>query len=312
MRKNCLEAVYRLAKTDSRVVFIGSDLGEGTLDNFRLEIPDRFFMEGISEAHIVGMAAGLALEGKIVYINTIATFLTRRCYEQVVVDLGMHELPVRLLASGGGLVYAPLGPTHEAIEDIAIMRAIPGMTVIAPADALEMEQLMSQTLEPSGPIYVRIAKGDEACVTAGLEPALIGAARHVRTGDDALLICTGVMLQQCLAAADLLARCGIEAAILHCHTIKPLDEVAVLEACGRVACVVTVEEHSLIGGLGSALAELMLEQDRNPNWRFKRIALPDAFPGHYGSQKQLWEHFGLTPESISATVQTLLGMATVR
>src|SRR5881275_3243224 len=132
MRKTSLDMVYELARQDKRIFFIGSDLGIGTLKQFKAEMPDRFFMEGVSEANLVGMAAGLALEGKIVYVNTIATFLTRRCFEQNVLDLGLHNANVRLIANGGGVVYAPLGPTHLAIDDIAIMRAIPNMTVVAP------------------------------------------------------------------------------------------------------------------------------------------------------------------------------------
>ena len=141
VRKAALLGVYELARRDDRVVFIGSDITKQNLEQFEQDYPDRFFMEGIYEAHIIGMAAGLALSGKIPYINTIATFLTRRCYEQIVVDVCLHELPVRLLGSGGGVVYAPLGPTHLATEDIAIMRAIPNMTVVAPCDADEMARL---------------------------------------------------------------------------------------------------------------------------------------------------------------------------
>src|SRR5881275_2159 len=137
MRKTSLDMVYELAKHDRRVVFIGSDLGPDTLKQLKAEYPRQFLMEGVSEANIVGMAAGLALEGKIPYVNTIATFLTRRCFEQIVLDLCLHETRVRLLASGGGMVYAPLGPTHLAIEDLAILRAIPNMTILAPADANE-------------------------------------------------------------------------------------------------------------------------------------------------------------------------------
>src|SRR6266705_2239124 len=143
MRKTSLDMVYELARKDKRVFFIGSDLGIGTLKQFKEEMPERFFMEGVSEANIVGMAAGLALEGKIVYINTIATFLTRRCFEQVALDLCLHKANVRLIANGGGVVYAPLGPTHEAIEDIAIFRALPNMTIIAPGDANEMRRFMT-------------------------------------------------------------------------------------------------------------------------------------------------------------------------
>ena len=155
MRQSSLEKVYELAKKDTRVLFIGSDLGIGTLKKFKQEMPERFLMEGISEASIIGMAAGLAMEGKVPYINTIATFLTRRCFEQIIIDLCLHHVNVRLLGSGGGLVYAPLGPTHQAIDDIAILRAIPNMTIVAPADAEEMKRLMDKTLDYQGPIYRR-------------------------------------------------------------------------------------------------------------------------------------------------------------
>jgi transketolase len=135
MRKTCVDMVYTLAKKDPRVVFIGSDLSPGLLKDMQAEFPDRYFMEGIAEQHVMGMAAGMALEGFIPYVNTIATFITRRCYEQVAVDACLHNLPIRLISNGGGLVYTPLGPTHLAIEDIAIMRALPNMTVVAVSDA---------------------------------------------------------------------------------------------------------------------------------------------------------------------------------
>src|SRR5262249_28306794 len=165
MRKKCLDMVYELAKKDERIFFIGSDLGVGTLDAFKKEMPDRFFMEGVSEQSLVSMAAGLALEGKIVYFNTIATFITRRCFEQNVLDLGLHKANVRLIANGGGVVYAPLGPTHLAIDDIAILRAIPHMTIVAPCDANEMARLMPLTVDHQGPIYIRLGKGGDPIVS---------------------------------------------------------------------------------------------------------------------------------------------------
>src|SRR6201986_4483313 len=140
MRETCINMVYELAKQDERVVFIGSDLSPGLLKEMKEEFPDRYYMEGVTEANIIGMAAGLAMEGYIPYVNTIATFITRRCYEQVAVDVCMHNLPIRLIGNGGGLVYAPLGPTHLAIEDIAIMRALPNMTVVAVCAAGEMKR----------------------------------------------------------------------------------------------------------------------------------------------------------------------------
>src|SRR5499433_1937228 len=215
--------VYELAKRDRRALFIGSDLSPGLLDKMRQEMPERWYMEGITEANVIGMAAGLAMEGYIPYVNTIATFITRRCYEQVAVDLCLHDLPVRLIANGGGLVYAPLGPTHQAIEDIAIMRALPNMTVVCPADADEAARLMEQTLDWPGPIYVRLAKGGDAIVSRAEHGFQIGRAILMRPPGDVLMVTTGIMLQRALAAADLLAAQGIRAGILHMHTVKPLD-----------------------------------------------------------------------------------------
>ena len=149
MRRTCLDMVYELAKRDERVVFIGSDLGPGVLENMRVEMPDRFFMEGVSEANIIGMAAGLAMDGFIPYVNTIATFLTRRCFEQISIDLCLHNLSVRLIANGGGLVYAH--SDHIAIDDVALMRTQPNMTIVSPSDAQEMKCLMPETLKWNGP-----------------------------------------------------------------------------------------------------------------------------------------------------------------
>src|ERR1700693_2921069 len=165
MRQTCLNMVYDLAKRDRRVLFIGSDLSPGLLPDMKKEMPERYYMEGIMEQNVVGMAAGFAMEGYVPYVNTIATFITRRCYEQVAVDLCLHDLPVRLIGNGGGLVYAPLGPTHLAIEDMAIMRALPNMAVVAVCDAQEMKSLMDVSLDLPHPIYIRLAKGGGASVS---------------------------------------------------------------------------------------------------------------------------------------------------
>src|SRR5712672_407660 len=176
MRPACINKVFELAKRDPRVAYIGSDLSPDLTERMKAEMPGRAFMEGVSEQHVVGMAAGLAMEGFIPYVHTIATFITRRCYEQVAVDLCLHNLPVRLIGNGGGLVYAPLGPTHEAIEDIAIMRALPRMTIVAPADAEEMRRLMPLTVDYPGPIYIRLAKGGDPVVSNDHIPFQIGKA----------------------------------------------------------------------------------------------------------------------------------------
>ena len=147
MRKACLNSIYTQAKKNNKIIFIGSDLGPGVLDDFKTEFPNRFFMEGVSEQFIIGMSAGLALDGFLPYVNTISTFLTRRCLEQIIVDLCMHKLPVKLIGNGGGLVYAPLGPTHQAVDDIALMRSIPNMTVLSPADCAETAHNAEKQLE---------------------------------------------------------------------------------------------------------------------------------------------------------------------
>jgi len=306
MRKSCLNKVYELAKGDERVIFIGSDLGSNTLDAFKSEIPGRFFMEGISEANVVGIAAGLALEGKIVYVNTIATFLSRRCYDQIAMDLCFHNLPVRLIGNGGGFVYAPLGPTHQAIEDMAIMRALPNMTIIAPADSKEMNKLMPETLEHEGPIYVRLAKGYDPIVTMDDYDFKIGQAYVYRQGLDALVVTTGVTLQVALAAAEALNKQGIELTILHCPTVKPFDSKTLLAILKEISIVVTVEEHTLNGGLGSVVAEVLAETHwLAPVW-FQRIGIPDTFADEFGSQASLMERFGITSERLQASIKNFL------
>src|SRR3981081_2744113 len=214
MRNACLDKVHDLAKRDGRVVFIGSDLSPGLLGDMKREMPERYYMEGITEQNVVGMAAGFAMEGFIPYVHTIATFITRRCYEQVAVDLCLHNLPVRLIGNGGGLVYAPLGPTHLAIEDIAIMRALPNMTVVAVCDADEMIRFMDQTLDWPGPIYIRLAKGFDPIVSRNELGFEIGKAIPLRVAahgmSSALLVSTGVATTRALAAAELLAAKGIE------------------------------------------------------------------------------------------------------
>jgi len=305
MRKTCLDMVYELARKDRRIFFIGSDLGVGTLKQFKAEMPDRFLMEGVSEANVVGVAAGLALEGKIVYVNTIATFLTRRCFEQVALDLCLHNANVRLIANGGGVVYAPLGPTHEAIEDIAIFRSLPRMTIIAPADAEEMRRMMPTTVDHAGPIYIRLGKGGDPVVTNDRVPFQIGRAFPMREGSDALIITTGIMLKAALDAAASLAGSGIEAAVLHVPTVKPFDQETFLEIAAPVRTIVVAEEHTVIGGLGSAVAEIIAETDFQTPKRFKRIGIPDVFPDQYGSQASLLKRYDITAERIVSVVQQL-------
>jgi transketolase len=309
MRATCQNMVYELAKRDNRVIFIGSDLSPGLLADMKKEMPERWYMEGITEANVIGMAAGLAMEGYVPYVNTIATFITRRCYEQVAVDLCLHQLPVRLIGNGGGLVYAPLGPTHLAIEDMAIMRALPNMTVTAVCDAKEMVRLMNCTLDWPHPIYIRLAKGGDPVVSREENGFAIGKAIpmvRARSRRSVVFMATGVMTTNCLAAADLLSKDGHDASVVHFHTVKPLDEETVLEFADGAELVVTVEEGTRIGGFGSAVTDLLVEKLGVAIPPVLRIGLPDAFPHKYGLQEELFEVYGLTPAQIAAgTVKSL-------
>jgi transketolase len=306
MRRTCLDMVYKLALQDERIFFVGSDLGFETMKEFHDNIPERFIMEGINEAHAVGLAAGLAMDGKVVYLNTIATFLIRRSYEQVIIDLCMHNAAVRLIGNGGGLVYAPLGATHLAFEDIAAARAVPNMTILAPADADEMRRLMPLTIDHPGPMYIRLAKGYDPIVTSDKVRLAIGKGVPMRQGRDALIVTTGITLIFALTAARCLAGEGIEVAVLHLPTIKPMDVETLLEMADPVRMIVTIEEHSIIGGLGSAVAEVLVDHDALNTKKLKRIALPDVFPEKYGSQATLLNYYGIDSPAIENAIRNEL------
>jgi transketolase len=307
MRKTALKSVLNLARVDSRVCFIGSDLGAGTMDDFVKEMPERIFREGISEQHVIGLAAGLALDGKIPYVNTLATFITRRCLEQIILDIALHDAKVRLIGNGGGLVYAPLGPTHVTTDDLGFMRLIPNMAILAPCDAKEMKSLMPTTLDWEGPIYIRLAKGNDQIVSCDHQ-FIIGKSVSYAEGEKALLICTGICLQICLSASELLKKSNINVGILHMPTIKPLDIDAILSRIPRYKAIITVEEHNISGGLGSAVAEILLESALPILPKFKRIGFPNKFINNYGKQYEHFNFNNITPTGIANEVFNILSI----
>ena len=306
LRNTSLNCLFELAQKDERVVFIGSDLGPGVMDDMKKELPDRFFMEGVSEQHIVGMAAGLAMEGFIPFVNTIATFLTRRCFEQVALDVCLHDLPVRLIANGGGVVYAPLGPTHLATEDLAILRALPNMTIIAPCDANEMTRAMDETLVWPGPIYVRIAKGGDEIISCEKNKFSIGKAIVMRDPGKVLFVTTGIITQRALHAAARLSELGISAGVLHVHTVKPFDIETLIDSITDVELIVTAEEHILTGGLGSAVLEAINDRVLAEQPRITRMGLSDRFSEIYGSQEDILEANGLGITALVERAQRFL------
>lgn len=305
MRKIATNAIHALAKRDPRVVFVGSDLRAGILDEMRAEMPERFYMEGVSEAALIGLAAGLAFEGYLPYVSTISTFLTRRCLEQVAIDVALHNLPVRLIGNGGGAVYAPLGPTHMAIDDVALLRSMPNMAIVAPCDAREMQRAMDATLDWNGPIYIRVAKGGEPVISGDDSRFAIGKATSMRSGRDALFIGTGIATTQAMEAATLLAQYHIAAGVLHVHTVKPLDVEAIVSAASGAALVVTVEEHLRDGGLGTAVAETLV--DAGVAVPLLRLGFPDRYWHEYGNQDHILGLCGLLAPQLAATVRARLG-----
>ena len=300
MRQTCLKTIYEISKKDKKILFVGSDLGPGVMENFKKKFPDRFFMEGVAEQSIIGMAAGLAMEGFKPYVNTIATFLTRRCYEQVFVDLCLHKLPVRLVANGGGLVYAPLGPTHQSIEDISILRTIPNMSIISPCDSVEMKKLIIDTKNLKGPLYIRIAKGNDTIITHSKEKIKFGKSITKIVPRKFLILSTGVMTQIAIKAAEKINKrhgknfCGV----LHFATIKPLDLHFIKKWFPIVKKIITIEENVLAGGFGSLILEETNKLFPKIGGKIQRIGLEDEFIKHYGTQEELLLKYKLNEENI--------------
>lgn len=288
-------ALAALGEVRRDVVVLGADLGNSTeVDLFRQRFPERFFNVGSAEQNEVGVAVGLAFEGEVPFVHSFGVFLTRRAYEQVCVQAAMHRANVKLIGMIPGLT-SRLGPTHQAIEDLSLMRTLPGMTVLDPADATEIAQAVSAMADWEGPVYARMMRRE---VKALFDPAtyrfVIGRAVWLREGSDVAIVTSGLMLEHALEAVGDLDSRGVEAALLHVPTLKPLDEAAILRAARGCGAVVTAENHLVTGGLGSAVAEVLAERFPCP---LERVGLRDTFAAP-GSPEYLFERYGLTARHI--------------
>lgn len=304
MRKTALETIGMLVEEDPRVIFVGSDLGAGTLEDVMNRHPDRVLMEGIAEQHLVSFAAGLALEGFTPFVHTIATFLTRRALEQVVIDVALDCLPVILVGAGGGMVYAPLGPTHQAIDDFALMSAIPGMNVVAPADPLEMQSVLRVLLAAQMPAYVRVAKGGESVISADFLPIEAGKVRMVFEGKQVAVLTTGALLHECIEAGGKLRAEGVELTVAHFPFVAPLDREAVVSLSSSHNHLIVVEEHVPHGGLSAAIANVLSEIGFSSP--LHRLTLPPTFAAKYGTQAEHWRMHGLDAAGIRQKVLEIL------
>jgi transketolase len=304
VRDAFVRELTRIAAEDDRVVVLTADLGIGLFDELASAAPDRFLNVGIAEQNMVGIAAGLALAGRKVFAYSIAPFITSRPHDQVRIDVAYHGADVTLVGVGGGVSYGAMGPTHHAIEDIALMRALPGLTVLTPGDPNDAYLATLAAAEIDGPVYLRLGKNGEPSVLPEGTGFVIGRAVELRSGCDVAILSAGTILPEALAAADQLAARGIDATLAHFGTVKPLDVDAVLAAAARCPRLVTAEEHTVMGGFGSAVAEVLAEHGCPA--RLHRVGLRDEFAHEVGSRTHLVTHYRLDADAIASAAGTLL------
>ncbi len=297
MRNAFIRALTEAAATDDRIVFLTGDLGYKLFDDFAARYPGRFMNVGVAEATMAGVAAGMALEGKKPFIYSIVPFATLRCYEQIRNDICYHEANVTVVGVGGGYSYGPNGPTHHALEDIAVMRALPNMTIVCPGDPAETVAAVHALAHHDGPAYLRLGRAGEPNVHPGPVTLAIGQSLTLREGRDVALLATGNMLATAVKVADLLAPRGLSCRVVSMPTVKPLDTATIDAAVAAGAVLATLEEHSLIGGFGAAVAEHLAE--RGAGVRFRRFAAPDRFSHTCGDQEFHREASGLDAPAIA-------------
>ncbi len=305
MRTAFIDTLLALAQNDPRIVLITGDLGFGVVVPFKEQLPRQFVNAGVAEQNMTGLAAGMALSGKIVFTYSIANFPVIRPLEQIRNDVCYHNANVRIVSVGGGMAYGSLGPSHHATEDIAVMRAMPNMLVVAPGDPAETRLAVRALVDHQGPAYLRLGRAGEPPVHQAEPTFELGKAITVREGCDVALISTGGMLHDTMHAADALAEQGVQARVLSMHTVKPLDVNTVLAAARETSAVFTIEEHSIIGGLGGAVAETLMEGGVYPR-HFKRIGLNGEFSSVVGTQEYLRAYYGFDSAGIVATVRRVL------
>ena len=294
------EHLVELGKANEKVVVLDADLAVTTnTAKFRAAFPERFFDCGIAEGNMIDIAAGLSTMGYVPFASTFAVFGSGRAYENIRNGIAYPHFNVKLAFTHAGISVGEDGGSHQSIEDIALMRVIPGMTVLVPAGANETKKAMDAAMEVNGPGFVRLSR--VAARVLPEQPFTVGKANVLRDGSDVALICCGLMVDQCLEAAEQLAQEGVPTAVINMHTIKPLDEDVVKAYAAKCGKVVTVEEHSVIGGLGDAVASVLCGQG---GFQFKKIGLQDVF-GQSGTAEALLEEYGLTAAGIVKSIKEM-------
>jgi transketolase len=295
--------LVELGRENRDIVVLDADLAKSTKTiKFKKAFPERFFELGIAEQNMIGTAAGLAAAGKIPFCSSFAVFATGRAFEQIRNSVAYSGLNVKIAASHAGITVGEDGGSHQSVEDIALMRILPGMTVFVPADAVEAAGAVRAAAALKGPVYIRLGRPAVPVLHGPDFKFVPGKGVVLRRGRDATVIATGIMVSAALEAAEILAEEGIEAGVLDLHTIKPLDVEAIVVAARETGALVTAEEHSIIGGLGSAVAEAVAEHCPVP---VKRVGLPDCF-GESGTPVELLEKFKLTPQNLARSVREIM------
>lgn len=298
------EALAELGAERSDIVVLDADLAHATTTSvFGDKFPDRFFNLGIAEQNMMGVAAGLAISGHIPVASTFSMFGTGRAFEQVRNSICYPHLNVTLALSHNGLTVGEDGGSHQSVEDISLMRSIPGMTVLVPCDAVQMRKALRAAVDHDGPVYVRVSRPPSPIFTDDDAPFAIGKADKLRDGDDVAIIATGLMVYQALLAADQLEEEGLQATVINIHTIKPIDQHAIVALAKNIRRLITVEDHSVIGGLGSAVAEVLVTE--HPA-RLVRMGLQDCF-GQSGTPDSLLEYYGLTARHVADSARKMIG-----
>ena len=305
MKDYFIKRLSGLAERDSRIMLVTGDLGFGVFDEYRRRFPRQFINAGVAEQNMTGIATGMAMEGRIVFTYSIANFPILRCLEQIRNDACYHGANVKIVSIGGGFSYGALGISHHATEDLAIMRSLPDITVLSPCGYWETMEATEAIVNTLGTCYLRLDKSAGEDTLPGKKDKFeIGKARVLREGNDCAIIVTGGILEEVWQAVELLKKRGISARIISMHTIKPIDREAILQTCRDVGAIVTVEEHTIHGGLGSAVAETLLDSGVYPR-AFLRIGLEAGFSSIVGSQQYLRKCYGLDAESISNRIQAI-------
>ena len=297
MRDTFVKTLIKLAKQDKSIELITGDLGFGVLKPFWEQCPDQFTNAGIAEQNMTSVAAGMALEGKTVFTYSIGNFSTLRCLEQIRNDCAYHNANVKVVCIGGGFVYGSLGMSHHATEDLAVMRALPNIVVMAPADLVEAEECTKALAEYKGTAYLRLGRGGEKRIHERIDNFQIGNAIKVHDGNDVVIFSTGAIFEEVTAAYDELIKRGYNPAVYTFPTIKPIDSDVIRNAARSFDMIVTVEEHNIVGGFGSAVAEVMAEMS-DKKAKLVRIGLNDEYCIKVGNQKYLRQQYGINSEGI--------------